>query len=498
MRRLLKLKLLEYLFCSKNGSSSHKVFIITALYYSLLIFNLNNKTLIVLSVFLFGCYYLTTKDLHISVFFVFVVNSVILVGKTYIFQLIPPEEILSESYQFGRRLNFIISIKDIFAFVMAFIIFKDKIKFGKKFKLKITPAIFYLSLYYFLALCSLVRNSLMPDFSILLWLQSLEILILLFYWNIYLKGKKKVGLSLAAIFSSLLIFEAGLSLGQFVKSSPIGLSIEIRQEIFNQATDISTLFFRPMGTFHHPNELANFVLPISILLTSLLYSRVIKKIGWVVVPSLIAGAFILIFAASRSAWLGLFIGIFFVIFVYERLLKIKIKLKGTDKVKKFLLAISPILLLGGVIVGLRFIRSIYSFGRQGAFYSRQQLTKEALVLIEKHPVWGVGYGMNIVAAFRQNVTGVMKFFPETVHNGFLTIISESGIATFLVFLVFIYRILKNIINKLNLSPGEECCIIKVAQLGAVIAITVNMFFQPVAGYYAYLLILVNIYFDENI
>jgi O-antigen ligase len=57
---------------------------------------------------------------------------------------------------------------------------------------------------------------------------------------------------------------------------------------------------------------------------------------------------------------------------------------------------------------------------------RANLVSVALRLIGHHFWWGVGVGNFIPVAYREDLTGMMRSFPESVHNGWVLIMAEQG------------------------------------------------------------------------
>nr|MBP7741027.1 hypothetical protein [Candidatus Woesebacteria bacterium] len=94
--------------------------------------------------------------------------------------------------------------------------------------------------------------------------------------------------------------------------------------------------------------------------------------------------------------------------------------------------------------------------------------------ILKNPVLGVGAGMFIPAAFEQNVTKVMSYFPESVHNGFLLFMSESGFIAFILYVCGLYSLIW-IAQKSHLSGFF------LVTMMAILANFIVMLFQPFAG-----------------
>jgi len=216
---------------------------------------------------------------------------------------------------------------------------------------------------------------------------------------------------------------------------------------FGVGADEDGTQFRPIGLKTHANELANSLLIslFSILFLFLYIEKTKSALPWLfkvfVISSILV---ILLITQSRAAYIGLFLsGVFF--FLRERAVSLQLLSQCRDKLKPYILVLIIAALLFVPLVTRRLLYSFSSFGSGGGYSTRTELQEVAVLLLQKDYSWGVGPGMFIPAAFKDNPNGVMKYFPESVHNGFLLFATEHGLISSLFLLLFIVQFLKEIV-----------------------------------------------------
>lgn len=402
--------------------------------------------------------YLLTRDFRKSLFLAYLASWPLRIGKTYEIPLISPNELINTDRAFGISEFIVISIREIFIVIMFLVLLRDLVlKKLKTFKLDWISIFLFLN-FLFLVLSS-IFGSLRPEISLTLSLFALEPLILyLFLKNCLVK--KKILFPSLAIFTSMIIVVSFLATLQFIKKGTLGLSIEISHEFLplSLGIDENIFVFRPLATFYHANELAQFLLPyLFIFLPSLFL--VLKKLNKVLAMSFVFGFWVFLLTLGRAAWLSFLIGFLIWLFILEKRWGLRLKIK-----KQFLklgLRILPLFLL--ILIGFvfpRLINTFNSFQIYGGAYTRWELVKDSLKTINQFPLFGVGLGMDVFYSFQQSLEklvfsgvsvnnenlyllqqyliksapSVFSYFPEAVHNGFLYLFSQVGFIAFAVFL----------------------------------------------------------------
>ncbi len=190
-----------------------------------------------------------------------------------------------------------------------------------------------------------------------------------------------------------------LATAQFINSGTLGFWI-FGERTFSLSTPgiakfdfYGREFLRPYATFPHPNVLAGFILIILLILP-------ISK--WRVA----LGGFTILLTVSRVA---MFTGLISVLLLGKKRAKIFIIL--------LVLALLPILFT-------RF-SSLINYDNL-TFVRRVELSKVALTLWSKSPIFGVGLNNFIPAGSDLLLSGPSRFL-QPVHNIFLLALSETGI-----------------------------------------------------------------------
>lgn len=468
-------------------TKDQKLFILTLVFFITSTIIPNNKAFFVLcSLFVLFVLWIT-KSIRMTLFLSFVPLSIFWIGQDYTFLAVPKSITFSPQYPDGRMLSFtfspyfILLITSIGTTIIAFL--------SKKL-IKSSLSILILLLLILMLIISATNALYFPHFSIIYtmyWLGLTSLLMLSIYSYQQLNPKKRyemwrlffTQLSLTLMFISL------LSVLQLVKRSPLGLKIEATQvsPLFGAGADESNLIFRPIGLAPHANMMANevFILLISLFLV---FERLRqrrqkeKNLSFILVLAALASCFTIIISQSRSVYLGL--ALFFTLMIASRYKEFKKIVSLAKKIiyqnKKLWAILLFFALFVLLVVGNRFIYSFYSFTETGGVTIRREISQEALGLIKKYPIWGVGPGMFIPSLAREHPMGIVRQFPESVHNGFLLFTAESGLLSQLIVIVFAFFIIRTVyLIKLSSPLKKTIAIGLVAQL-------IPMFFQPFINY----------------
>ena len=450
--------------------------------YFLASFSPNNKILVLFFFFYFFLLYLLNKDLKKSLLFTYLATWPLRVGKTYEIELVSAWQLGLPWRPYGIANFIVISIKEVFIFLMLAFLIKDHLFYRKKvFKFDTFATI--LALYFLSLVIASLFGSIRPEISLIYSFFSIEPLILYFYLRNYLKSKKRLIFNSLAILSSLVVIEGVLATLQFIKQNTIGLSIEISHEFLplSMGVDEDIFTFRPLTTFYHANEFAQFLLPIIFILFPFIFSKFRKSGNKIYAFSFIIGFWSLLLSLSRSAWLSFFICILAFLFIVEK--KWKIKLRLQEQVKRLLFA-SQLILLPIMLFFIvpRLVNTFYSLEIYGGAYTRLELIKKSLETITQFPIFGVGLGMDVFYTYqntlRSSDPSVLLTFPEAVHNGYLHLLSQTGIISSLFFygccLIFIRKIFINLVN----AKTVRYRIFLLSTGLGLLALFFNNFFQP--------------------
>ncbi|MDQ6869642.1 MAG: O-antigen ligase family protein [Pseudomonadota bacterium] len=233
---------------------------------------------------------------------------------------------------------------------------------------------------------------------------------------------------------------------------------------------------RVSGFLPHPLEFADyltFILP-PLIVMLLLGRRMVGTLVWSISAVLSGGAMVaLILALSRAGWIAFGCSLAFIFVAGYRF--------GIVRTSHF---IALAIIAGSLTVGISaffpaaIYRVILSDNRSGDF--RILLMDQALLIIEHHPLLGVGLGGYIKAA--QTVTpsswaAVPPDFRITlreliVHNKYLLTLAETGPAGLILFLIFLGMIVIVPFGQITWTTPEQFALV----LGIAAAILAQMVF----------------------
>ncbi|MCL5435585.1 MAG: O-antigen ligase family protein [Patescibacteria group bacterium] len=227
--------------------------------------------------------------------------------------------------------------------------------------------------------------------------------------------------------------------------------------IFDQIMHVSreALIVRPYGTFSHPNVMGAFM-AFSALLS--VYLLVVAHETWkkVLLKGILSvQIFALVISFSRVAVLSFVIG--FGIFMIATIF---LRARGTGSLFKNNFRLAPtIFFVGCLLLGCFILFSpqflertgVVSYGTSNreAVEDRVLYQKIAFNMIAKRPLTGVGY-QNFVSAMDEYSPVALKDYQhQPVHNIYLLIAAESGLAGLMCFLGFIFIIVKKALKKIR-------------------------------------------------
>jgi hypothetical protein len=356
-------------------------------------------------------------------------------------------------------------------FVMAADVLKRKIKATIFSKLNILILV-----YFFLTLASDLLASKRPDISFYFNLLSLNGIILYFYLQFYVKNTNKFIPLLIGILLSFVVFESLISFQQYINKAPLSRNLEYQKAIesWGTAPDEEEFIFRIVGTFHHANSLgADLVFWLTLIFIVYLKTRDRK-----VFYALSVGFVCLVATLSRSSWLGFAASILTILFVLEKLKKMKLRFAFN---KGLILVIIMLPILFYFLVLPRVLKSLYSFNEGGGVLRIEQV-RATWQIIKSHPLLGVGRKMLVSEGLTHQPESIFGYIPLDVHNWYLSQTAEHGIPAFIILITFVLLSAKPILTKVIkedvVSYNEY---IKVGLLGGLAAFLVLGMFQVTSG-----------------
>lgn len=467
---------IKIIFAKREVSS---IFWFTTIFYFLLLFNLNNKTLALFFILFLIILTLLLKDFKKSLFLSYLASWPIDVGKQYYFELVSPWQLNLPYHPGGIGPSVIISVREIFLFIMFLVLVRDFF-LGKKHVFRLDRISIILVFYFFSLLVSAIIGSIRPEISVVVSLFSISPLIL--YWYIRNIANKRETLlkGSIAVFSSIIILEALLANIQFLRRGLIGISLESTWNLpFDFSSEVGAFVYRPIGSFAHANVLGEFLLFFLFALIPVIYLK-LNKIRSILVFSLLAGVWTLILTLSRSSWSSFIVCVILFIFIVEKRwgLRVVVDRKTIKTFSICLILIIPFIVLA---VLPRISNTFLSFNSYGTGYVRFELIKEAVDTIVKYPLFGIGLGMGSFYSYQMsliNSQSVFSSFPEVVHNGILSHLVETGIFSTAFYLLVPLLIVRRLIKYISLEKNIYNKVLTLALFCGLLSLYLNSLWQP--------------------
>lgn len=251
--------------------------------------------------------------------------------------------------------------------------------------------------------------------------------------------EKKHIMTICLAFMAAIYFESILAFAQYIYGGFLGLPIETAPNAIS-ANQLYTVLneapvFRPSGTIGQGNGLSflfALMLPFSLIL---LFSK--SKISKVIpLISIFLSAIVSFMTLSRWGTVTLFFSAFssLVLFYTSRLGRVKVRLL----VRSILFFLIVILIF--FIINNDFLSRFFHFSLSDISLStRLQLIIQAIYVFGHNPWLGIGGGTFSQYLVNYDFTPleISKVFPASVHNFFLLLLSETGIISFLLFVILI-------------------------------------------------------------
>jgi len=461
--------------------SEKNVLVVTSVYLITATLSPSHKVFFVISFLYFLSLVYWTSSVKKAILYAFFPFWLFGVGRAFVFPVIPPKVVESSLYWGeGRSLIFEFSPFFILAVTSLAVMFIHILE--NKFKLSIPVFALFFLITYALHIISATNSPYLSNLSLIYTISEFSFLIWMLLALVIVQSasknqRNKILTTLFMVFFGMLILESSITFLQITKRSLLGLSVEKVPSIpsFGAGAEESPFQFRPVGLSYHANSLANWVVALLFAMLTLWFqikNTIPRHISSFLVTTTLSLSFVVILLTlSRSAYLSLliFIGIFL---IFNRPMLIKTVKFAAKYFQNLKVPILLVLIYFSFILPDRILSTLFSFTEIGGITTRLDQLTEAVELVHSSPLFGVGIGMFIPASFDFNPQGVMRYFPENIHQGYVLFLAERGILAAITYLIALYLLIKSI-TRLSFSKTFRLLVV-----AGIIANYVMMLFQP--------------------
>lgn len=296
------------------------------------------------------------------------------------------------------------------------------------------------------------------------WIKLLEFIVLFFYlkFNIDINDSddsvesvsKKIKIKfrqLVYVFLASGLVQSCIAVFQYTKQSGLGLKYLAESPINLITTGVAkidvdgTKIMRAYGTFPHPNVFAAFLL---INIFFLYYIWTTKKHSFAKNCLLMIAYFVFLFALLLTfSRVVIFITLCLSLFYFAIILWQAIKNKDKSLLKRLIFIFFVLTILCLVFISLAKPEVFSHFklsSKSESFVLRKHYNETALSIIADYPLLGVGMG-NFVWNLRIMFNLLADWTHQPVHNIYLLIASETGLISLIVFLMFVFILIKKLL-----------------------------------------------------
>jgi len=181
---------------------------------------------------------------------------------------------------------------------------------------------------------------------------------------------------------------------------------------------------RLSASFVHPNDFGAYIISLLPLTFAFFYSRLPRPRRIALIAVALLGSYCLMKTSSRSAWLGLLVGVIIYFMVYRKKAAVIV-----PSLFLFLIFIFP--------HGVSRVLSLFS-REQNTVWERMQLWQGTWSMIKEHPF--LGFGINTYSNYFPRFKPPEYFSLAYTHNCYLQMWSETGIIGLAVFLALIITV----------------------------------------------------------
>lgn len=342
--------------------------------------------------------------------------------------------------KFNPFTTFSLYLSDIFLIISLILLGFSLFKKPKK---KITLGSPYIPTFLFLILIISEILIFFAESQIVSLLQTVRIFEIFCLYFLLINNINKYLLYLKTFIGST-VLQAIIAIFQYIKQSSVGLYVlgepHIGKEILGVAKidAFDTKIIRSYGTLPHPNILGG-ILCIAIFLTIILIPR--RKS--VYIPILLIQIIGLILTFSRSAIIGLILGLIIYLFIKKRTKIFKLNpFKSLKSVLISLLIISGII---GVLVLTPFSQRIFVNTEEIGIKERFELLEVSKDMLIQKP-FGVGLGQFTLNIQQVSDSKILPWKYQPVHNSFLLLLNELGPLALILTILILIKITKELFS----------------------------------------------------
>lgn len=387
---------------------------------------------------------LETKSLLYGSIIEYILLSTIEVGKNFSYNIISMPIVYTQ-FQYIRhyQVAFVLLDTDILLFLIIGLFGFYFIRHVHPEKLIVSNSDLLYTLF-FLTVCISTIFSLNVDNSMMGFLQIIRGAIVYFLFR-YIPLKRLI-LLLPYILCSILVFQSTLGILQYYKKSPVGFIFEIGR--YSLPTGILQeeglyTFFRPTGTFTEPNLYAlilNMLTPLALIF--LTDGKGKRRMKLLFLASFSFGSLAILLSFSRMGWFLYLLDVV-ILYLFHKPTQKYMKFiwgKISQKIaKKNLFAALLLIILGLTYFMLPRLENIgiSITDKWGSLNARLFLIFEGIKMISFYPWTGVGLFNFVPVLVKMTSISLEELYLSSVHNIYILIASEMGIATFIIFILYI-------------------------------------------------------------
>ncbi|MEK7728264.1 MAG: O-antigen ligase family protein, partial [candidate division KSB1 bacterium] len=226
---------------------------------------------------------------------------------------------------------------------------------------------------------------------------------------------------------AITIAEGALGFAQKLTGGQLALGVVgASEKVMTQELNTGDVAVRVAGTFGHTNQFARYLGLVLPLALSFAIAAQKKSHRLIASATLVLGGGALVATLSRAAWIGVTLasGLVFAAMIMQPLLRTR----ALQSLKLLLLLLVPFVLIN---IGTFIAR--FTSQDEGSFATREPMARIALKIIQEHPL-GIGYGNYRIMLPRYGDPAEPFTLQAKVHNMYLLIAAELGIASLVVFL----------------------------------------------------------------
>jgi len=247
-----------------------------------------------------------------------------------------------------------------------------------------------------------------------------------------------------SLFKTIIVIAVLLVFVQGLKGSAVGLIVEQSNVLpySFSGSDAGGWLSRPISLWEHAN-IAAFAI-FEYLFTWLLLKIKIeglrfemrRKEWWLAL--VLVG---LVWLQSRSVYLAILIMSLWIYIFFGQ--KIIAKLKMIRILKIYYFPTIFIIFMTALVISGRFWNAVSNFGIYSGWGIRGGLIDLSFEMFKKHMWLGVGPGNFLSVAAKEDISGIIKIFPEVVHNGWILVLVEQGIIGLSIWICYLILLLIN-------------------------------------------------------